>query len=175
MSAMSMISQMSLASKEKQMMDQSIYYSKHPEAIAALTKKFTQPLSAGLTSGVGNIVNASMAEQGLSQAPGIQSQTLAQALAPYMQNEQQMGLSEALAAIGLPTQALSSVQSVMNPLQLSASMRGALPGGGSGGGANDFALQQAMYSPNEPPDDTGLAIPDAVTGIPAGGGTSIYG
>jgi len=42
-----------------------------------------QPLSQGLTQSVGNVVQANMAERGLSQAPGIFSTALAQGLAPY--------------------------------------------------------------------------------------------
>lgn len=54
--------------------------------------QLTQPLSADLVSSVSNPVQAYLAERGLAQAPGIQAQTLAQALAPYQLQEQQLGL-----------------------------------------------------------------------------------
>lgn len=59
-----------------------------PEQHMAGIRRFQQPLSAGLTSGVENLVQASMAERGLSQAPGIFSQVLSQALAPYLLRQQ---------------------------------------------------------------------------------------
>ncbi len=128
LSVFGLIDQFSKAQKEKALMDRQIYYSKHPEAIANLAKGFERPLSTGLTTGVGNVVNASLAEQGLSQAPGIQSQVLAQALAPYQQNEQQMAITEALKAIGLPAEALQSLQSTMRPDALAMMLKSILPG-----------------------------------------------
>lgn len=164
------INQFSLAGKEKSAMDQSIYYSKNPQAINALVKQFQQPLSSGLTSGVGNVVNASLAEQGLSQAPGIQSQVLSQALAPYQQNSQQMAIEEAFKALGLPIQALQAIQSTMKPDQLALMLKSILPGqqqspyptfgGGSVGGQSDPALAtndwipQNMGPPMNPDDPT---------------------
>ena len=174
-SLMGMVNQYSLASKEKKAMDQAMYYSKHPEAISAIAAKLQQPLSSGLTTGVGNIVNASMAEQGLSQAPGIQSQVLSQALAPYQQNEQQMALTAALQAIGLPMDALKAIQSTMRPDQLAMMLKGILPGG-------DSSSSSAPYPyPSIPTGEPGITVPDPgtppdpITGIPSGGGGSIYG
>jgi hypothetical protein len=154
-----LINQFSLASKEKSIMDESIYYSKNPQAISAIAAKLQQPLSSGLTSGVGNVVNASLAEQGLSQAPGIQSQVMSQALAPYQMQEQQMALEAALQAIGLPAQALAAIRGSMNPMQLASMLKGILPGqppnpnlfgtwnGGSVGGVSDPALAMPQYMP----------------------------
>jgi len=139
MSVFGMINQFSQAQKEKALSDRSIYYAKHPEAIANLAKSFEKPLDQGLIKGTENVVNASLGEQGLSQAPGIQSQVLAQALAPYQQNAQQMAITEALKAIGLPAEALAGLQSTMRPNDLAAMLKGILPqgdatGGGGGGG-----------------------------------------
>jgi hypothetical protein len=129
-----LVNQYSLANKEKAALDRSIYYSKHPEAINALVKQFQQPLSAGLTKGTENIVNASLAEQGLSQAPGIQTQVLSQALAPYQQQEQQFAITEAFKALGLPAEALQSIQSTMRPGDLASMLKNILPQKSSGGG-----------------------------------------
>lgn len=60
-----------------------------PEQHLAGIRSFQNPLSGGLTKGVGNVVQGAMAERGLSQSPSIYSEVLAQALAPYfMQNQE---------------------------------------------------------------------------------------
>ena len=123
------ISEIQLQQKEKAALDRAMYYSKHPEAVTNMVKGATQPLSTGLTAGVGNEVNASLAEQGLSQAPGIQSQVLAQALAPYYQNEQKMALEQVLGTIGMPLQALTAMQGMQNPMTLAMLMQSILPKG----------------------------------------------
>lgn len=150
---MGMVNQFSLASKEKAAMDRAAYYAKHPEAISAIAEKLQQPLSQGLVKGTENIVNASMAEQGLSQAPGIQSQVLSQALAPYQQNAQQMALTAALQAIGLPMDALKAIQSSMRPDQLAMMLKGILPGGDSGGSPTSYPY------PSIPTGEPGITFP----------------
>jgi hypothetical protein len=156
-SVMGMVNQFSQAQKEKAVMDRSIYYSKHPEAVSNMVAAATKPLSSGLTSSVSNVVNANLAEQGLSQAPNIQAQVLSQALAPYQQNEQQMALEQVLKTIGLPAEALKSIQSTMRPDQLALMLKQILPGsqsgswsGGSVGGLADNALSSPSYMPQPP-------------------------
>jgi len=149
-----MIQQHSLAAKEKAALDRSIYYSKHPEAISNMVTGMTKPLSQGLVKGTENIVNASLGEQGLSQAPGIQGQVLAQALAPYQQNEQQMAIAEVFKALGMPAEALAGIQATMRPNDLAAMLKSILPGGGgkwtggSVGGTSDPALDNPSYMPS---------------------------
>jgi hypothetical protein len=121
------LNQFSLAGKEKAAMDRATYFSKHPEAINSLAAQFQKPLDTGLVKGTENVVNASLAEQGLSQAPGIQTQVLSQALAPYQQQSQQMAITEAFKALGLPIEALSAIQSTMKPDQLAQMLKGILP------------------------------------------------
>jgi hypothetical protein len=164
----SAINQFSLAGKEKSIMDQQIYYSKHPEAISAVAAKLQQPLSQGLTQGVGNVVNADLAEQGLSQAPGIQSQVLSQALAPAQLQEQQMALQAALQAIGLPASALQSIQSVMGQPNAIGGIGGI---GGSGGGSNPLAFLQAMFNPGSLSGDNDPGITLSSGGSGGGGGS----
>jgi hypothetical protein len=171
-SVLGSINQFSLAQKEKAAMDRATYYSKHPEAIANMVTGLTKPLSTGLVKGTENIVNASLAEQGLSQAPGIQTQVLSQALAPYQQQEQQFALQEAFKAIGLPIEALSAIQSTMRPDQLAMMLKGILPGGGGGtGGGGGFQL------PNTDPSGGGWGVPPSDIGITApdvsGGGNQV--
>ncbi|SRR6266403_2763462 len=173
MSIAGMVNQYSLANKEKAALDRSIYYSKHPEAINALVKQFDKPLESGLVKGTENIVNASLAEQGLSQAPGIQSQVLAQALAPYQQNNQQMAIMEAFKALGLPAEALSAIQGTQRPNDLAMMLKSILPGGGSsGGGTPGFQIPNTDPSGGgwgTPPSDTGISMPDIFGGATANG------
>jgi hypothetical protein len=77
----------------------------NPSALAGNINKLVRPLSAGLTSSVGNAVQGYLGERGLSEAPGIASETLAQGLAPYQQQEQQMAINAYLTSLGLPAQA----------------------------------------------------------------------
>lgn len=77
----------------------------NPNALATNISKLERPLSAGLTSSVGNAVQGYLAERGLSESPGIASETLAQGLAPYQQQEQQMAINSYLSTLGLPAQA----------------------------------------------------------------------
>lgn len=76
-----------------------------PSAMAAGASQLERPLSAGLTSSVGNAVQGYLAERGLSQAPGIQATTLAQGLAPFKMQEQQLAMNAFLQKLGLPAQA----------------------------------------------------------------------
>jgi len=76
-----------------------------PDQLSAGITSLERPLTAGLTSSVGNAVQAYLAERGLSQAPGIQSETLAQGLAPYQLQEQQLATQAFLQKLGLPAQA----------------------------------------------------------------------
>lgn len=62
---------------------ESLTPAQHSEGIQG----FRRPLSGGLTAGVTNLVQSAMGERGLSQAPGIFSEVLAQALAPYEQQD----------------------------------------------------------------------------------------
>lgn len=97
----SLISQMQQAGQEnnylKTMLDinqqtaaaQQNLFNTTPQQAASQITSLTAPLNEQLVSSVSNPVQAYLAERGLSQAPGIQAQTLAQALAPYeLQNQQ---------------------------------------------------------------------------------------
>lgn len=159
-----MINQFSQAQKQKALVDRQIYYAKHPEAVANLVAQDTKPLSSGLTSAVSNVVNANLAEQGLSQAPGIQTQVLSQALAPYQQQEQQFAIQEAFKSLGLPAEALTSLNSTMNPGGLAAMLKNILPGSGSSTPGAGPGFQIPNTSPEggswgESPSDTGVSFP----------------
>ena len=61
----------------------------NPAKVTALAQQYTQPLNAGLTAAVNNQTQAQLAQAGLSESPEISQTVLAQALAPYIQNNQQ--------------------------------------------------------------------------------------
>lgn len=69
-------------------------YQKNPAKAAAAINSLTQPLSLGLTQDVGNNVQGYLAERGLSGSPNISASVLAQALAPYQQQNQQTAEQE---------------------------------------------------------------------------------
>jgi hypothetical protein len=82
-----------------------------PQQLAAKVSAATQPLSAGLTQEVGNIVQANMAERGLAQAPGIFAAEEAQTLAPFYQQNQQTALELISRQLGIPVQVLQAMYS----------------------------------------------------------------
>jgi hypothetical protein len=93
----------------------------------------TQPLNSGLVQSVGNTVDASLAEKGLAQAPGIEATTLSQSLAPFEQQNQQTALQLVLQQLGIPESilgALGKQQTNISPA-LALLMRQNNPSGGS--------------------------------------------
>jgi hypothetical protein len=79
-----------------------------PADIANQTQQLEQPLNSNLVHNVGNAVSGQLAERGLSQAPGIQTQALAQGLAPYQLQEQQLAQQALFQKLGLPISAQPS-------------------------------------------------------------------
>lgn len=75
--------------------------STNPAAVGKLAAGYTQPLNAGLTTGVANQAQAYLASRGLSDSPQISQQVEAQAIAPYIQQNQQQGYQDALQALNL--------------------------------------------------------------------------
>lgn len=104
------VSNFLLNRKKSQLLNNQLAYQKYVQSLAqnpakmnAYVSSFEQPLSQGLVSGVGNAVQANLGEKGLSASPSIATDVMAQALAPYQQNEQQMAINEAFSALGLPS------------------------------------------------------------------------
>ena len=90
-----------------QVLQQQIDYTKQlqnltPAQLTQMIAQIQQPLSDSLTRGVGNTVSAQLAERGLSQAPGIFASSLAQGLAPYQLQEQQLAQQALFQKLGLP-------------------------------------------------------------------------
>ena len=73
----------------------------NPAKMSAARAAYTQPLNAGLTSDITNQVQANLAERGLGSSPAAYTQQLTAALAPYIQQNQQAGMQDLLAALGL--------------------------------------------------------------------------
>ena len=87
--------------KNQQYQDMLRSYAQNPAKMNAYAEQFTQPLNAGLQSSVANQSQAYLAERGLSDSPAISQQVESQALAPYIQQNQQQGYQDALQALGL--------------------------------------------------------------------------
>jgi hypothetical protein len=117
-----------------------------PSAMAAGASQLERPLSAGLTSSVGNAVQGYLAERGLSQAPGIQATTLAQGLAPFKMQEQQLAMNAFLQKLGLPAQAAARFLPTPGSIDLSKLFQGLFskpdPSGSIFRGAPQPTMQQ---------------------------------
>lgn len=71
-----------------------------PQKAARYTQSLERPLAAGLTAGVENEAQAALGERGLSQSPAISQAVYAQALAPYLQQQQALAAQEAESFLG---------------------------------------------------------------------------
>jgi hypothetical protein len=80
--------------KQNSSLNQVLQYQKNPALAAQKIAQMTQPLSQGLTQDVGNNVQGYLGERGLSGSPNITASVLAQALAPYQQQNQQLATSQ---------------------------------------------------------------------------------
>ncbi len=76
-------------------------YASNPTKLMNYAKGFTQPLPAGLLQGVENQAQGYAAERGLATSPALQQQIVSQAIAPYIQQQQDQGLNFAMQALGL--------------------------------------------------------------------------
>ena len=145
-----------------------------PTALAKQVSAATQPLNAGLVQGVENTVSGNLAEQGLSQAPGIQAATLAQALAPFEQQNQQQALQLVLTRLGLPLSYIQTMlanqpkQTNLSPLLALLTRQNNPSPTGTGGSTslstpNDFLnLTYPQTSQAPPPDTGGFDLPSDV-------------
>lgn len=114
----------------------------NPTKLAQEVVAATQPLNSGLVQSVGNTVSANLAEQGLSEAPGIQATVESQALAPFEQQNQNTALQLVLQRLGIPESIIASLPGNTNIapilallMRMNNSGSGAF-GGGGGGGSN---------------------------------------
>lgn len=91
-----------------------------PAQLGAQVNQATLPLNASLVQAITGNVNANLAEEGLSQAPGIQAAAIAQGLAPFEQQNQQTALQLVMQKLGLPAQAAALIPPNTNMNQLLA-------------------------------------------------------
>lgn len=87
--------------KQQQYQDKLRSLAQDPAALNKYAQGFVQPLNAGLEKGVANEAQAYAAERGLGTSPGPSQEILAQAIAPYVQQNSQAGYQNALQALGL--------------------------------------------------------------------------
>jgi hypothetical protein len=122
-----------------------------PTQLASQVSAATQPLDRALVSTVGNQVSGTLAEQGLSQAPGIQAQALAQGLAPFEQQNQATALQLVLKRLGLPVEYAQTLLAG-NPGSVNLAPLLSLLGkqGGSTGGLDIAQLQKLLNPPATP-------------------------
>lgn len=74
---------------------------KNPTKMAAAASQFQQPLSVGLTDAVTNQAQAQLAERGLGGSPAAMTSAITQALAPYIQNNQQTAMQTLMNSLNL--------------------------------------------------------------------------
>jgi len=71
-----------------------LMYQKNPALAAQKIASLEQPLSQGLTQEVGNSTQGYLAERGLAESPQMSQAVLGQALAPYVQQNQNTAMQE---------------------------------------------------------------------------------
>lgn len=133
----------------------------NPTKMAAERAKYTQPLTAGLTSDIGNQVQAGLAERGLSSSPAAYTQQLTAALAPYILQQQQQGQDSLMSALGLLSRTTPSTSPMTNISQLLAQLK--MPAGSEGVPA--WMLPPSSDTWSLSPSDPGLTslIPEIPT------------
>lgn len=80
-----------------------------PQQLSAMVSGAEHPLDKALVQAVSGNVNANLAEQGLSEAPGIQATVLSQALAPFEQQNQNAALQLVMRKLGLPAEFAATI------------------------------------------------------------------
>lgn len=104
----------------------------NPAAVGQLAAGYTQPLNAGLTTEVANQTQAYLASRGLSDSPQISQQVEAQAIAPWIQQNQQQGYQDALQALNLGGGAIPPQLQQQNSMDALTKAFSQLGGGGTG-------------------------------------------
>ena len=91
-------------------------FAQDPAKMNAYAAQFTAPLNAGLTTGVANQAQSDLASRGLSDSPQIAQQVYAQAIAPYIQQNQQAGYQDALQALNVGGGAINPATQQQNSM-----------------------------------------------------------
>jgi hypothetical protein len=139
----------------------------NPAKMTAAAAQYAQPLSAGLTSDISNQVQANLAERGLGSSPAAYTQQLTQAIAPYIQQNQQTAMQQLLQTLGLAPKPTTSP--TINMSSLLAGLKGgstASPAstGSVPAGQLDYILSEMENVPDlstSSPDLSSFLIPEA--------------
>ena len=148
--------------QQQQYQNQLRSYAQDPAKMNAYAAQFTAPLNAGLTAGVNNQTQAQLAQAGLSESPAISQSVEAQAIAPYIQQNQQAGYQDALQALQIGGGAIPPGQQQQNSQAALAKILSQF-GGGNKSSMNpaQFAalLQQGTVQPDTI-DTSSAYVPD---------------
>jgi hypothetical protein len=101
----------------------------NPAKFMQFAQGFEQPLSAGLLQGVNNQTQAYLGSRGLSESPQISQAIENQAIAPYIQQQQNQAVQDAYNALGLGGGAISPATQQQNSQQSLAQILARLQGG----------------------------------------------
>jgi hypothetical protein len=135
-----------------------------PQKWASYVQGFDKPLEKGLTTDIARSTDAYGAERGLGSSPAIMKDVYAQALAPYVQNEQQMAQDAALRSLGLYEQSPTT-----KPVDITSMLRLLMqkPGQGAPGTqGNPISVQGGSYDPYAVPQQWEGPIQDPWTAVP---------
>jgi hypothetical protein len=143
-------------------------YAQDPTKLNAYAAQFTQPLTAGLQKGVANETQGYLASRGLSDSPQISEQVEAQAIAPYIQQNQQQGYQDALQALNLGGGAIPPQLQMQNGLSALTKAFSQLPGSNPYPGASTLTnLMQLVNAGNVTnPPQTAPSYLDSSSYIP---------
>jgi hypothetical protein len=146
-----------------------------PAKMNAYAAQFTQPLTAGLQTGVANAAQADLATRGLTDSPQISQQVYAQAIAPYLQQNQQQGYQNALQALQVGGGAVNPNNSSTATIAALAKMfAGGPPSATSAPGTlpplQSYINAQAPGQINQPPQLGAAPGPIDTSGWGGGGG-----
>lgn len=132
--------------QQKQYQDKLRELSTNPAKFMQFAEGFKQPLAAGLTQGVNNQSQAYLAERGLSDSPQVSQAVESQAIAPYIQQQQNQAVQDAYAALGIGGGAISPQVQQQNSQQNLAQILARL-GGGSTQNPNQVFDVGSMQAP----------------------------
>jgi len=96
----------------------------NPAKFSQYVASFEKPLTAGLTADISRQTDAYGAERGLGSSPAIMKDVLAQALAPYYLQQQQMAQQQALQGLGIYEQSPTT-----KPIDVSSILKAIMMGG----------------------------------------------
>jgi hypothetical protein len=140
--------------QQQQYQDKLRSLSTDPAAVSKLAAGYTQPLTAGLEKGVANNTQAYLAERGLTESPQISQEVQSQAIAPYIQQNQQQGYSLALQALGLGGGAINPAYQKQDSMSALAKAFAQMPGLSKPGTDPSAVLQNYLRTMGTQPQQT---------------------